>query len=181
MASILLAFVILLLLVVALNLTMTFALTRQLRMLEAAAPAAGSLALPVVGERIGNFRVTTIDGEKISERQLANINAIAAFVMPGCEPCHKIVGQLRGGGLPFAGDKFMFVAGESNDAATVELARSLTSIGRVAVISPDGAAAAAFGGVTGYPTLLRLESGIIRSAGRSLTAVAGPSATVLLQ
>src|SRR5690349_6073246 len=126
------------------NLFLLTAVIRRLRAHEAQhAPV--DLPLPAVGRTVGPFATTEPDA--VSDRDLVE-PAVVLFVMPNCSPCHELIGSAPAAGLD-PGRTFVFVAGDPADPATGEVVSAVRPLGRVSVVAPEGAVAAAFGGITG--------------------------------
>jgi len=145
------------------NLFLLTAVIRRLRAHEAQhAPV--DLPLPAAGRAVGSF--VTTEPDAVSDQDLAE-PAVVLFVMPNCSPCHELVESAPGAGLD-PGRTFVFVAGDPAEAATREVVSAVRLLGRVSVVAPDGPVTAAFGGITGFPTVLRVEAGRVVAAGRDL-------------
>jgi hypothetical protein len=151
-----------------LNLMLVLAVVRRLRQ-QATAPA-GQPELPAVGTRVGRFRTTSVDGLGLDELALSGARTLVAFVSPGCSPCGALADTLVS---EPAGDVswLLFVTGSDDDEATAAMATRLAAVGQVAVVTESGPESAAFGGVSGFPTVLRIERGVIAAAGFRLSDV----------
>jgi len=148
------------------NLFLLTAVIRRLRAHEAQHAPVG-LPLPAAGRAVGAFATTEPDA--VSDQDLIEPAAVL-FVMPNCAPCHELVASAPGAGLD-PGRTFVFVAGDPAATATREVVSAVRPLGRVSVVEPDGPVAAAFGGVTGFPTVLRVEADRVVAAGRDLGAL----------
>jgi hypothetical protein len=153
----------------AANLTLLFAVTRRLRMLEAG--VAEVPALPAAGTRIARFGGTDTAGRPVGEADLAGGPHLVAFVMPGCDPCHGVLTALRTDTRFDPARTLIFIAGEPGQAAeeVLDLAHGL---GRTVIVDHDGPATAAFGGIDAFPALLSVRDERVESSGRSLDEVA---------
>jgi thiol-disulfide isomerase/thioredoxin len=86
MAYVIAALVLLTLLAVG-NLALTLALVRRLR---AGVPAVPTASEPVgVGERIGEFSITTTAGVQLGRDGLFTGTGLVAFLSPSCPPCQE--------------------------------------------------------------------------------------------
>lgn len=148
------------------NMFLLTAVIRRLRTIEQRQTPV-DLPLPAIGRTVGSF--TTSTPEQISDQDLVP-PAVVLFVMPDCSPCHTLIESLPGAGLD-PERTFVFVSGNPAETPTRELVAAVRNLGRVAVVEPDGPVAAAFGGITGFPTLLRVESNRVVAAGRDLDAM----------
>jgi hypothetical protein len=99
----------------AANLTLLFAVTRRLRMLETG--VADVPALPVAGARIARFGGTDTAGLPVGEADLDGGPHLVAFVMPRCEPCHGVLTALRTDARFDPARTLIFIAGEPGQAA----------------------------------------------------------------
>jgi len=156
--------------VTVVNLVLLFAVIRRLRATE------GSLALPhlpAIGQPVGRFSVRALDSTQISDRDLALGSTIVGFVTPGCGPCKDLTQALQA--EPWTGPlPVIFVTGPAEEAHA--LAEALASAVRTALVPEGGEVAGAFGGIEGYPTLVRVLDGVVVAAGRSLESVAEEAA-----
>jgi hypothetical protein len=156
----------------AANLTLLFAVTRRLRMLEAGVTGVAEVpALPSAGTRVARFGGTDTAGLPVGEADLDGGPHLVAFVMPRCEPCHGVLTALRTDARFDPARTLIFIAGEPGQAAeeVIDLAHGL---GRTLIVDHDGPAAAAFGGIDAFPALLAVRDGRVQSSGRSLDEVA---------
>lgn len=136
--------------------------------------------LPAVGTQIGAFRIDDADGSAITEADLAEGVRHIGFLLVGCRPCKEQIAALRAGDGPDPAHTILFVIADDpstpHAAALVEAVRDL---GRVALMSRRNPVAPAVGGIEGFPTLLRVESGVIAAAGRKWVQTAdAPAAAV---
>ena len=148
--------------ITVLNLVLLLAVIRRLRQSET---TSAGRPLPASGASIGSFMAVTVDDSVVTDADVADM--YVACVMPNCAPCKAQIAELRSKQLVPAERVVFFVFGGPGDESTLELATSLTDLGRVAIADPDGEMAAALGGVDSYPTLLKTAGGRIVAAERS--------------
>jgi len=156
---------------VVLNLLLTFALIGRLRALQEAVsqlPAARDPALPQPGDPVGPFQATTQGGESVSDSALRAGVTLVGFFTPGCRPCTTVREQLLAS--PPAVPMLAFVEGGPEDEASRTLAAALGQVARVAYMAEDDSVAKAFR-QAGYPTLVRVEDGVVAAAGHHLHEV----------
>lgn len=175
MIPVLTALVILLGVVALLNLVLILAVIRRLRTLEQTSGRRDTL--PVPGTRVGAFQARARDGTLITNETVAAGTRLVVFVSPECKACRDLTGELLGG-RPTPQQLLLFVVSEGNPDADEQLARDLGAVGPVAVVrQPE--VADAFGGITAYPTLLRVESGVVRAAAHRLRDLPAPEEAAL--
>ncbi|NUO59519.1 MAG: hypothetical protein HOV71_25400 [Hamadaea sp.] len=167
MTAVLTAAVVVLAALTAVCLLMLAAVVRRLRTIEERlnGPAA---TLPEVGLTVAGFQAADLTATPLNESDVEDGTVL--FVMPGCGPCADLIAALA---EHPSGALTAFVAGNPADEVTQELARKVGAVAdRVAVVDEGGAVTAAFGGVSSFPTVLRISGGVIAAAGRSVDAVA---------
>lgn len=164
------AAVVLLTVLTLVNLALLFAVIRKLRGVVSGT-AAPENPLPAVGYRIGAFEVPALDGTVLTTADVTaggTADTLVACVMTGCEPCAKFIATLQDGSPAGYDRTFFFINGDPRSEATAELIAELTGLGRIAMMPDDGAA---FGGVTSFPTVMRIADGAVAAAGHTLTDV----------
>jgi hypothetical protein len=122
------------------------------------------------GAVVGDFTAHTLDGSPVSTKSLDG-PTLVAFVMSGCEPCATVVAELRGREQREKTVFFVLDNGPDSDALTY--AASLLDLGDVVLSAPESPVERAFGGMSGYPALFRVNGGKVTSASRRLTSLAG--------
>lgn len=131
----LVAAVILLGLVSALNLLLTLALIRRLRAQGAAGHAhAGPPTALGPGSQVGDFTATTTEGETVTR---ADLIGLVGFFSAGCEPCHDLAPRFAG--LATELPRLAVVEGEDP-----ELVEVLSAGVRVVAEGYDGVVSGAF-------------------------------------
>lgn len=169
----LVAAVVALAMVCTFNTFLCFAVVARLR-----AVTAGQAALPgdpfggpVAGERIGDFATTALDGGPLSTADLDAPTAVLFFA-PECTPCQEERAALIARREPLAANTVVFVSGNPEDPLATEFAGGLPTGVRVAFVTDDDPVTRAFGGIRGYPTLLRVERATVTVVGHDLDTVA---------
>jgi thiol-disulfide isomerase/thioredoxin len=108
-----------------------------------------------VGEEVGEFTTSTVDGERVARESLGD-DALVAFFSPTCQPCKEKLPHFVefARNLPRGRDQVLAtVIGDAELAD--ELVTALQPVARVVVESGDGTVATAFK-VKAYPTVLRV-------------------------
>lgn len=148
-----------------LNLVLCLAVIRKLR--TAPAGAAEDRHLPVVGTPIGEYAVTGDDA--VLRRADLPATAVVGFFSASCAPCGTTIARIAAGehDLP-PGERLWFVVADAGDPVAVTMVASLSGTGRVARLDGADPALRAFGGITGYPTLLEVRDGTIHAATHDL-------------
>jgi hypothetical protein len=155
-----------------LNLLFLLAVIRRMRGYEAGGQhSAPTPALPATGLDIAAFHAADLTGTAVTRDDLNDVDLVA-FVMPACKPCHTLTTGMRTDPRIDASRTLLLVAGIGQRAD--ELAASVSDLGRVAMLGIDGDVEAAFGGITGFPTLVRVAGGRITTAGRTIDEIARP-------
>ncbi len=149
---------------VAFNLLLTFGLVSRLR------AQAGSVSPPAqqVGRVVGAFRVTATDGTVLTEQMLAERSTIVGFFAAACPACATIRDNLATARLP--GPFIAFVNGDADDPESAALSAQLARLGPVAYMSRYAPVFEAFG-PEGYPALFRVDRGAVVAASHRLADV----------
>jgi len=160
--------------IVGINLLLTFALVRRLTGYEPGASPAGTL--PDVGTPVGEFTVRTDEGQSLGLADLRAASFSVIFMMTGCRPCHGLLSELSTRPIAVAAPAVVFIAhhGDGNDDAVADYRRRVPPGALVAVISPVGDVARAFG-VQSFPAVLHVEAAVVAAAGRSLDVIPRPA------
>jgi thiol-disulfide isomerase/thioredoxin len=172
MTQILLGAVIVLGLMASANLLVTFAVIRRIAVVEAGhADGPGKALVPDIGYQVADFSAELLSGGAIHRADLADSSVIIIFVSPGCAPCQKLIASMRSGWVPQGEPLLIFVAGYADDAVVGDTVAELSALSaRIGITPPTGPVAQAFG-VVGYPTVLRVENGVVTAAGARLDVV----------
>ena len=157
----------------ALNIILLRAVLRRMREFETGNQVPAAIRLPAVGTRVGSFRAAATDGSVITEADLADGTGYLWFLLAGSEPCRARIAEMRSSGRFDPERVILFVAGGDPAAEqTRELMDGLRDLGRVAAMEWPGPVGAAMSGIRAFPTLLRIESGVIAAAGTRCEEVA---------
>jgi hypothetical protein len=149
------------------NLLLIFGLTSRLRALERVARQRDlPPQLPQPGHVVLPFEVASTTGAVVSAASLsAHDRALVCFVTSGCSKCQAIEARLVAD--PPALPVVSFIYGDLAEAQA--LAGQLGRVGPVAIFESHRVTEA-FGAVN-FPTLVRLEHGVVAAAGRTLEEV----------
>ncbi|GGV87485.1 hypothetical protein GCM10010294_69450 [Streptomyces griseoloalbus] len=139
-----------------LNLILMLGVLRRLRDHSALlADRGGNPFAIAVGQEIGEFETSTVDGEPISQDLLED-GTVVAFFSPGCGPCETEVPRFADFAETAPGGRNRLLAvivGETGDATP--FVSALCAVSRVVVEDRNGALSTAFR-ATAYPTVLRV-------------------------
>jgi len=162
---VLVAAVVLLTVVSAVHLLITFALIRRVRELQehgAKAPAKDD-SLPEAGKLIGDFSAELLDGRTFAHADLADSTVLVGFFAAGCSPCKPVVADLVAN--PPAERFVAFVeSGDGEDGA--KLMADLEAVAEVAAMSWDSPVSGAFAQQS-FPTLIRVTNGVVADSGHT--------------
>jgi thiol-disulfide isomerase/thioredoxin len=152
------------------NFLLSMALIRRVRVLQemVAQTPPRDPSLPKTGEAIGSFQATTLEGEPLSDETLKPGVSLVGFFTAHCKPCMALRAQLLESppALPFVA----FVEGRANDPEVGEMAEALKRIARVVYTEHNDALHQAFKPAS-YPTLIRVENGVVAASGHALADV----------
>jgi hypothetical protein len=162
--------------VTAFNTLLCFAVIRRLRGAPPSSPPSPpppDLDGPAVGTVVGPFATVTTEGLPLTSADVAD--SVVLFLSPGCGPCRDVAAAVAGRSSA-PGDVVAFVLGSGTDEEAARFAGRLEPYARVAFVEHGDPVTAAFGGIGGYPTLLRLRSSVVAGNGASLDELAAPAA-----
>jgi hypothetical protein len=111
-----------------------------------------------VGEEVGEFAASTVDGNPVDHSALAGDTLVGIFSTT-CQPCRETVPKFVAYARTLPGGRervLAAVVGTAEDAAG--FVAELSPVARVVVEGPTGPVSAAFQ-VRAYPTVLRLRTG----------------------
>ncbi|MCX4774950.1 hypothetical protein [Streptomyces sp. NBC_01285] len=156
---VLIAAVILVGLLCALDLVLTLGVVKRLRehtALLSSPPAMTELPVIAVGEEIGEFATSTVAGEPVNSADLA-ADTLVAFLSPSCTPCREkladFVAYVHARSID-RDDVLVTVVGDAAEASS--FVSRLSPVARVVVEAPDGPVSTAFR-AKAYPTMLRVS------------------------
>ncbi|MBL1090752.1 MULTISPECIES: TlpA disulfide reductase family protein [unclassified Streptomyces] len=110
-----------------------------------------------VGEEVGEFATSTVDGERLTRGMLA-ADTLVAFFAPGCQPCREKMPAFVDHARALPGGRAQVVAVVVGDPAeAAAFVTELSPVARVVVEEgPDEPLSAAFR-ARSFPTLLRVS------------------------
>jgi hypothetical protein len=126
-------------------------------------------SLPAPGTRIGPFAVDTLDGQTLDQQVVRSGAYLVGFFASMCLQCEAERARLLERRLDLPLLAFVY-NGDYHDKA-LALARSLEPLGSAAFLSEQVGRAFSHRAESGYPTLMRVEHGVIRAAGHSIDDV----------
>jgi thiol-disulfide isomerase/thioredoxin len=141
----------------ALDLILTLGVMKRLRehteMLSNVAGGGSGRASIAVGEEVGDFTTSTVDGEPLA-RDLLVGETLVAFFSPTCKPCKEKLPKFIEFARTMRGGRDRVLATVIGDAEeTAALTAELAPVARVVNEEYDGALSAAFQ-AKAYPTVL---------------------------
>ena len=165
MIPVLTAAVILVGVVAAADLVLSFAVVRRLAAVQARGAAAGASAgAPAPGHVVGAFRVGLLAGGEFTVDHLRHEPAIVAFLSPTCEPCRRAIEELKRLPVPLARPLYVLIAGSAQDADLLAVARQMPAGAHVGAIAHTDGIMKAFA-ADGYPTLVSTADGAVVASG----------------
>ena len=166
MIEILIAVVVVVGVLAAADLLLSFAVIRRLAALQSRMRAGyGGDGSPAVGYRVEDFRVRLLAGGDFTRSDLEDTRAVVVLLMATCEPCHKVIEELRALSVPLSWPLYVLITGTGTDVAA-----QMPPGAHVAEIPAGDPVIGAFG-ADGFPTVLALEDGLVRGSGLSLDCV----------
>lgn len=152
------------------NFLLSMALIRRVRVLQELVERTPQRDpnLPKTGEAIGSFQATTLQGETLSNETLKPGVSLVGFFTTHCKPCAALRAQLLES--PPTLPVVAFVEGPADDPEVGEMAEALKRIARVVYTRNNDALHQAFK-PAGYPTLIRVENGVVAASGHALADV----------
>jgi len=157
------------------NAMLVAALLRRFRPIQEAVLAGAALpdpSLPAPGTPIGGFVVETLDGGVLDEQRVRSGTYLIGFFASLCLKCEAERTRLFARPLDVPLLSFVY-NGDFHDKA-LALARTLAPLGAAALLTEAVGQAFSHDPESGYPTLMRVEHGVIRAAGHSLAEIARP-------
>ena len=155
MIAVLTASVVVLAVLTVLNLTLCLAVVRRLRATEdSAAVATLSDDMPAPGTVVTGPALTTTTGDPVG---LTHEEDFVGVLSVGCPSCETFAAEVGRGRRSLPEHALLIVTGD-DPAPMVE---RLGTRARVVVATDDGPELAAFGGISAFPTFMRLERGVV--------------------
>lgn len=155
------------------NLLLTIGVVRRLREhseLLAGTPRVVDNDPPVpVGSVVGEFTVTTADGEVVTRDSLDG-GTVVGFFSPGCGPCEELLPRF----VEYAASERVRVVAvvAAPDVQAGEMAAQLAPVARVVVEDAFGGPVSTAFGVRGYPALCVVDGdGIVTAGGSTMDAL----------
>jgi thiol-disulfide isomerase/thioredoxin len=156
--------------VAALNLLLTFGVIRRLRehtelLSEGASGGGGFTTMLAAGETVGPFTATTADGRSVSREVIEGATLFAAFSV-GCEACVEKLPTFveLAASHPGGAERVLVVVVGSDDEAAAPFVSELSLLAAVVREGNQGPVAAAFG-VTGFPAFAVVDpGGVVRAS-----------------
>ena len=156
-------------LLAALDVVLLAAFVRRLRPIQEALLVDAVIpdpTLPQPGTRVAPFAVEALGGKRIDDDIVRSGVYLVGFFASMCLKCDAERRRLYERRLELPLLSFVY-NGDYRDKA-LALARSLAPLGPAALLSDDVGRAFGHRPESGYPTLMRVEHGVIRAAGHSL-------------
>ncbi|MGW4638166.1 redoxin domain-containing protein [Sphaerisporangium sp. NPDC004334] len=109
-----------------------------------------------VGDEVGPFSASTVDGTELSRASVTD-DTVVAFFSPNCQPCREKLPRFveYSRSLPRGRDQAVAVVISSDPGEAIDFTTKLSPAAVVVVEAPDGPVSKAFE-VKAYPTLLRV-------------------------
>jgi len=123
-----------------------------------------------VGEQVGPFRVAALDGTFLTQADVATGDSTIVFLSASCSACEQVQEDLERRQHTFDRPLIVFVIGREKQAAAIG---ARLPAARVAQCALGDDVATAFGGVDGYPRVMRVTDGVIAAGGFNLDHLSG--------
>ena len=123
-----------------------------------------------VGERVGAFRVAALDGTVLTQADVAAGDSTVIFLSASCSACEQVQEDLERRQDTFGGSLIVFVIGREKQVAAIG---ARLPAARVAPCALGDDVSMAFGGVDGYPRVMRVTDGVIAAGGFNLDHLRG--------
>jgi hypothetical protein len=144
-----------------LNLVLCLAVIRRLRAAEeSAASASLSEGMPAPGTVVSGLTATTTNGVVIGPDDLAHEENFVGVLSVGCPSCETFAAEVDRGRRSLPEHALLIIAAGAGDDPG-QMAVRLSSRARVIVTADDGPELSAFGGISTFPTFMRLERGVV--------------------
>jgi hypothetical protein len=147
------------------NLVLLFAVIRRMRE-QPQVDTSVVVAVPP-GTGVRPFQATAVDGTSVTEQDLTGV---VAFVTPTCTPCRELVTSLRDTDPSLFEPLLLVVVGEMTDEIA-SVAAALDGAVRVVADAESTAVSRAFGGIQSFPSVARVEAGVVGASGVKMADV----------
>jgi hypothetical protein len=161
MIELLAAGVVVLAVLTVLNLTLCLAVIRRLRAAEESAVTTSLTDdMPAPGTVVTGLTATTTTGDVIGPDDLAHEETFVGVLSVGCPSCETFAADLEGGHRSLPENAVLIVTGDNPEP----MVERVGARARVIVAADDGPELDAFGGISAFPTFMRLERGVVVAA-----------------
>ncbi|TWP52153.1 hypothetical protein FKR81_11270 [Lentzea tibetensis] len=148
------------------NLVVLFAVVRRLRE-QPQTEGPQIMAVPR-NTAVLPFETTTADGATITEKDV--FSGVVAFVTPSCGACKDLVNALRDHDPELFSPLLLVVMGELTDEIR-DVVAALDGAVQVVAGPATTAVSTAFGGIESFPSVVRVDGGVVGASGVRLDAV----------
>ena len=157
--------------VAALNMVLSLALVRRIRPLQILIEERGipDGMLPRIGASVARFRVELADGSVVTDEAVRTGTTLIGFFLPHCPSCDRMYARMREEPLPWP--LLAFVEGAAEDPDARAVLEKFAAVGRTGIANDEVQRAVGLGENAAFPTLVRIENGIVTAAGRRLHLV----------
>lgn len=162
MIPVLTAAVVLVGVVAATDLLLSFAIIKRLATLQARPQ--GSAGEPPPGHPIGEFRVSLLSDGVFTLDRLRQEPSMVVFLSPTCEPCRRAIAELKELPVPLSRPLYVLIAGSPQDDDVLAVAADMPAGTHTGAISDDDPVMRAFA-ADGYPTVVSVADGTVVSSG----------------
>lgn len=163
--QILIVVVVLLSVVTCLNIVLLLAVMRRLRSVqELVVP---TITFPEIGRSVDSFSVAGIDGSTLGDGDLMG-QVLVAFLSDTCDACHDVASTLVAAAADSRRALLAFVVADAAGDRGDSLVTAVAGAQGVALIHRDDSVLGAFGGISGFPTLVLVDAGRVRAVGSRL-------------
>jgi len=155
----------------ALNLLLTLVLVRRVRPLQKLIEERGipDAMLPRIGRSVAPFRVEMADGSVITDDALRTGTTLVGFFLPHCPSCDRMVARMIEEPPPWP--LLAFVEGAPGDPEALAEVEKLAAVGRPGLATDEVQRAVGLSDSAAFPTLVRIDNGVVTAAGRRLHVV----------
>lgn len=144
-----------------LNLVACLAIIRRLRA-GGAGPDDWTSGMPAIGTVVTAFAEADVDGRPVGHDDIADGDGLVLFLAPGCGACDRLVAEVVEAERHLPPNRIAFVldsADTPNRDKLDHLVASLRNLMPVVLAEDEVGVLQAFGGVTRFPSALRISDG----------------------